>query len=133
MMINRGAVLALVAYIALPAIVRGQDSTKTPAGVRIGLNYGPGARTGVVVIPIEQTGGDSTGTMIRRDLDYSDRMDVIQLDSAMLKSILSPVTHRVNLTLAEKFGASIVVTGHVTLSGAQIAVYEVASKKRLGS
>jgi len=134
MMITRGAILGFAALIAVPAVACSQDTTQTPRpGVRIGLNYGPGARPGVVVLPIEQTGGDSIGTIIRRDLDYSDRMDVIQLDSAMRTSIVSPITRRLNYSLAEKFGASIVITGHVTLAGVQIAAYEVASKKKLGA
>lgn len=133
-MIRRCVLTSAISLLVLPAVACSQDSTQTPLppGVTLGLNYGPGGRPGVVVLPIEQTGGDSLGAIIRRDLDYSDRMDVIQADSGMVKGIVSPATRRINYALASKFGASVLIVGHVTLSGVQITAYDVSAKKKIG-
>ncbi|HVZ76945.1 MAG TPA: hypothetical protein VG818_03085, partial [Gemmatimonadaceae bacterium] len=65
--------LALLACAALP--LRAQDTTQK--GVRIGLTYQPGTRPGVVVLPVGGAHGDSVRTIIQRDLDYGDRVNVI--------------------------------------------------------
>lgn len=68
------------AALAALALVRGaaaQDTTKAYEGVRVGINYTPGARPGLVVIPGQ--GLDSVRAIVRRDLDYSDRFEMIQM------------------------------------------------------
>jgi TolB protein len=69
-----------VAALAAVTVARGaaaQDTTKAYEGVRVGINYTPGARPGLVVIP--GTGLDSVRAIVRRDLDYSDRFEMIQM------------------------------------------------------
>jgi TolB protein len=52
-----------------------QDTTRVDEGVRIGVDYRPGMRPGLVVVP--GMGVDSVRAMVRRDLDYTDRFEMI--------------------------------------------------------
>jgi TolB protein len=68
---------AALAALALARGAAAQDTTKAYEGVRVGINYTPGARPGLVVIPGQ--GLDSVRAIVRRDLDYSDRFEMIQM------------------------------------------------------
>lgn len=52
-----------------------QDTTRVDQGVRIGVDYTPGTRPGLVVVP--GAGLDSVRAMVRRDLDYTDRFEMV--------------------------------------------------------
>src|SRR6266704_4990402 len=56
-----------------------QDTSAIDRGVRIGIVYRPGVRPGLVMLPRKGMGLDSVRAMIARDLDYSDRFEVITL------------------------------------------------------
>jgi TolB protein len=71
-------VLALAAA-GLPDRLTAQDTTAIDRGVRIGIVYRPGVRPGIVVLPGHQAGLDSVRAIVARDLDYSDRFEVITL------------------------------------------------------
>lgn len=60
-----------------PASVAAQDSLRPLDGVRVGIDYRPGVRPTVVVLP--GRGLDSVRAILTRDLEYSDRFDVIAL------------------------------------------------------
>jgi len=81
-----GRIAGLVLLLALQTpLLAAQDSIRPPDGVRVGIEYRPGYRPSVVVLP--GRGDDSVRSIIARDLDYSDRFDVITLatgDSASL-------------------------------------------------
>ena len=88
-MTPRARWLLLAVGLALPALrsLGAQDTSAIDRGVRIGIVYRPGVRPGLVILPGSQAGLDSVRTMITRDLDYSDRFEVITLpgnDSAAL-------------------------------------------------
>lgn len=76
-----GCGLAVVALMSArpPDRLSAQDTTAIDRGVRIGIVYRPGVRPGVVVLPGHQPALDSVRTIIARDLDYSDRFEVITL------------------------------------------------------
>jgi TolB protein len=57
----------------------GQDTSTIDRGVRIGIIYRPGVRPGLVMLPRQGAGLDSARVMIARDLDYSDRFEIITL------------------------------------------------------
>jgi TolB protein len=57
--------------------VAAQDTTRTIDQVRIGVDYQPGVRPGLVVLP--GAGLDSARAIVRRDLDYSDRFEMVML------------------------------------------------------
>jgi TolB protein len=64
-------VVALVGAHSLAA----QDTSRVDQGVRIGVDYTPGVRPGLVVLP--GVALDSVRAMVRRDLDYTDRFEMI--------------------------------------------------------
>ena len=56
-----------------------QDTSTIDRGVRIGIIYRPGVRPGFVMLPRKGMGLDSVRAIVARDLDYSDRFEVITL------------------------------------------------------
>jgi TolB protein len=72
---------ALVALLGVGPIsgLAAQDTSAIDRGVRIGIIYRPGVRPGVVVLPGREPALDSVRAIILRDLDYSDRFEVITL------------------------------------------------------
>jgi TolB protein len=56
-----------------------QDTSAIDRGVRIGIVYRPGVRPGMVVLPVHVAALDSVRTIMSRDLDYSDRFELITL------------------------------------------------------
>ena len=76
----------------LPTIqLSAQDTSAIDRGVRIGIIYRPGVRPGLVTLPRSGGGAglDSVRAIIARDLDYSDRFEIITLpggDSIRLAS-----------------------------------------------
>jgi len=65
----------LIVLVGTAGTVMAQDTTRVEEGVRIGVDYRPGMRPGLVVVP--GTGVDSVRAMVRRDLDYTDRFEMI--------------------------------------------------------
>jgi TolB protein len=72
-------VTALAVLAPLPATrAAAQDTSQVKEGVRLGFEYQPGVRPGLVVLP--GPGLDSARAIVRRDLDYSDRFEMVMLD-----------------------------------------------------
>src|SRR5256885_3098080 len=69
------AFLSIVPTFQLSA----QDTSTIDRGVRIGIIYRPGVRPGLVMLPRTGMGLDSVRAIVARDLDYSDRFEVITL------------------------------------------------------
>ncbi len=65
------AAAALLAVVASP--LRAQD----PEGIQIGLRYAPGTKPGIVVLPVSGAAGDSIRTILERDFDLGNRINVI--------------------------------------------------------
>src|SRR5207302_7982691 len=64
----------------LPTVqLSAQDTSTIDRGVRIGIIYRPGVRPGMVMLPRKGMGLDSVRAMVARDLDYSDRFEIISL------------------------------------------------------
>jgi TolB protein len=66
---------AVILVALLPAALAAQDTSRVDQGVRIGVDYSPGVRPGLVVLP--GPGLDSVRAMVRRDLDYTDRFEMV--------------------------------------------------------
>jgi TolB protein len=67
-------------WLALAAVLRAgvlaaQDTSRVEEGVRIGVDYAPGMRPGLVVVP--GVGVDSVRSIVRRDLDFTDRFEMV--------------------------------------------------------
>ena len=65
--------LTILITVALASASRllAQDSARVEQGVRVGVDYRPGDRPGLVVLPGQ--GLDSVRAIVARDLDYTDR------------------------------------------------------------
>ncbi|MBA3444231.1 MAG: PD40 domain-containing protein [Gemmatimonadales bacterium] len=64
-----------VSGLAAAGSLLAQDTTRADEGVRVGVDYRPGVRPGLVVLP--GAGMDSARAIVRRDLDYSNRFEMI--------------------------------------------------------
>src|SRR5256885_4032418 len=69
-----------------------QDTSTIDRGVRIGIIYRPGVRPGLVMLPRTGMGLDSVRAIVARDLDYSDRFEVITLPGGDSIRLASPST-----------------------------------------
>src|SRR5205809_8135873 len=69
--------LAIATLLLSASRLLAQDTTRVDEGVRIGVDYNPGVRPGLVVLP--GLGQDSVRAMLRRDLDYTDRFEMISV------------------------------------------------------
>jgi TolB protein len=76
--VSRLAAAWLLAGLALPAPLAAQDTTPpAPSGVRVGITYTPGTRPSIAVLVGGGSVLDSARAILGRDLDYSDRFDVV--------------------------------------------------------
>jgi TolB protein len=92
-MMERWKVVALLSLLSIipPFHLSAQDTSAIDRGVRIGIVYRPGVRPGMVMLP--RKGLDSVRAIVARDLDYSDRFEIITLpggDSIRLASTSTP-------------------------------------------
>jgi TolB protein len=89
-----GWVAAAVLLSGYPPIrLSAQDTSVVDRGVRVGIIYRPGVRPGVVLLPRRPAVLDSVRAIVARDLDYSDRFEMITLpggDSIRLGAAASP-------------------------------------------
>jgi len=70
--------LLLLGLVVAGSRAQAQDTTKAlDRGVRIGITYEPGVRPSIVVLPAR--GLDSARSILARDLDYSDRFEVVSV------------------------------------------------------
>jgi TolB protein len=119
--------------LGIAPMARAQDTTVAP-GVRLGLNYDPRSRPGVIVLPVQdQYGDDSLRMIIQRDLDYSDRMNVIALDQETLSGLTPAAGEKINFALVGKFGAALLVRMTPTTQGLHVAAYDVSRGQLLQS
>ena len=73
-----------------PDRLTAQDTSAIDRGVRIGIVYRPGVRPGMVVLPGRGSALDSVRTIVARDLDYSDRFELITLPGGDSIRIAAP-------------------------------------------
>jgi TolB protein len=90
-------------------------------GVSLGLTVRAGQKTGLLVLPITGTLGDSVSTILSRDLDFSDRFTIVPTSS-----VAGP-TGPLNYALYGRLGADGAVQGTLLPSGwLRIALHDVA-------
>ncbi|MGI9076202.1 MAG: hypothetical protein ACR2G6_02590 [Gemmatimonadaceae bacterium] len=120
--------LSVAAMVLTTAIATAQDTTRK--GVRIGLTYQPGTKPAVVVLPIPGAAGDSIGTILSRDLDFSDRVDVATPTSALAFDAARGNGRRApNYGLWKTLGGAVIVEGGVTAAGVLIKVHDVGQAR----
>src|SRR5216117_3683936 len=87
-----------------------QDTSAIDRGVRIGIIYRPGVRPGLVMLRRTGMGLDSVRAMVARDLDYSDRFEVITLPGGdSIRLATAPTSARG--TGARRSGSGTAATG----------------------
>lgn len=121
--------LAAVLLVSLAVPARAQTPPRPPegGGVRVGITYAPGVRPGIVVLPAP--GLDSVRAIVARDLDYSDRFEVLALpaDGAAPRPGAAP-----NLELYGKLGAAFVLELSPAAGGALVRLHDVAAARVRG-
>jgi len=105
-----------------------QDTSTIDRGVRIGIIYRPGvgrtrdvARTGM--------GLDSVRAMIARDLDYSDRFEVITLPGGDSIRLATSSSTRARGTGTRRSGAALPQTGRRPGRGTQLSALSGARRR----
>lgn len=125
---RRGWRRALVLLAAFwPLGLAAQDTT-VERGVRVGITYRPGTRPGIAVLP-GSAALDSVRAIVQRDLDYSDRFEVVVLpggDSLAVGSE-SATTDAINYALYRALGAEYVVTFVGDASAPRAVLHRVLS------
>lgn len=109
----RAGFLALLLPLSAASLAA-QDST---SGVRIGITYAPGTRPSLTVLPYAVTGFDSIGAIIARDLDQSDRFEIV----APPEALRGRTTGQLDAAAFSALGVSVVVSLSADPSGAVIA------------
>ena len=124
-------VMVLTALLLAPIVLGAQDTTNS--GVRLGLSYEAGTKPGVIVLPVADDDNDSLRVIVQRDLDYSDRMNVIDLDRETVLGLVPAPGEKINFELVAKFGAALLVRMTPTSQGLHVAAYDVAKGQLLQS
>lgn len=107
---------ALASAIAVP--LQAQDTL----GVRLGITYTAGTRPGLVILP--SAGLDSVRAIIARDLDYSDRFEVVTIPAAEV----ARGTNRggaINYGLYRTLGATYGLEVLATAGGIQLRLHDL--------
>lgn len=115
-----GGAIAALSFVVCAGTAPAQD--RQP-GVSLGLTVRGGARTGLLILPINGAMGDSLAALLGRDLDYSDRFTIIP--SSSIAATPGPA----NYELYGKLGADGVVQSTLLPSGwLRIALHDVTKK-----
>jgi len=114
------------AALALAAPLAAQDTTRTPDGVRIGIEYRPGTRPSVVVLP--GAGLDSARAIVGRDLDFSDRFEVIQLGPRDTSGVaVNPGGRALDYALFRTLGAAYAVELAADGPGVMVRLHDITA------
>ncbi|MEO8088934.1 MAG: LpqB family beta-propeller domain-containing protein [Gemmatimonadales bacterium] len=119
----------LFAMFAAGGTLAAQDTTRVDQGVRVGVDYRPGVRPGLVVLP--GPGLDSVRAIVQRDLDYSDRFEMITLGDSPPAATGTGVTPSgpVNYQLYKGLGAEFAVELSPTPGGVTARLHDVNAGK----
>ena len=124
---TRAKLVVLMALTAVtPRLATGQDTTFK--GITLVGAYDPTRdKISVVVLPVSGAYGDSVRAIVQRDLDYSDRFNVIAIDSADPSALRgSGAAARLNYQLFARLGASGIVQITPAGTGLHVALHDVA-------
>ena len=121
---KRSLFLVVPIWMAASNVVA-QDTTRVDEGVRVGVDYSPGTRPGLVVLP--GSGLDSARAMIRRDLDYSDRFEMITVGDQVASTGggTSPQSGPVNYELYKGMGAEFAVELSQAAGGVTVRLHDL--------
>ena len=101
-----------------------QDTSAIDRGVRIGIIYRPGVRPGLVMLPRSGMGLDTVRAMIARDLDYSDRFEVITLPGGDSIRLATSSSAPARGTGTSRSGSRTPATGGAQAGGLNYPLYQ---------
>ena len=119
----------LVAAGLAASLLRGtslaaQDTTRVDEGVRVGVDYRPGVRPGLVVLP--GPGLDSVRAIVQRDLDFTDRFEMVTVgDPPSSTDRTSAEAGPVNYELYKTLGAEFAVELNQAGNGVMVRLYDL--------
>lgn len=122
----------IVAFAVFASASAAQDTTAAP-GVRLGLSYVAGTKPGAIVLPVPDDYDDSLRVTVQRDLDYSDRVNVIALEESSVRGLVPGADGKINFPLVAKFGAAVLIRMVPTATGLHVSAYDVAAGQLLQS
>jgi TolB protein len=115
----------LVPSLAVAATLAAQDTTARPSGVRVGISYVPGTRLSLAVLGAAGASLDSVRTILKRDLDFSDRFEVVAPPASALLPGSAP-DYRVLGALGADLAVAVVPAGDSRAS-VEIQLHDVRS------
>ncbi|MBA3658088.1 MAG: PD40 domain-containing protein [Gemmatimonadales bacterium] len=126
-MMKRLLLLLLVSLVSVGAL-HAQDSTGARDRVRVILEFRPGARPGLVVLP--GRGADSVRAILRRDLGYSDRFVMVPIgDPPGGARSGTEEASGINYQLYRTLGANLAVELVEAPGGVTARLYDVAGSR----
>jgi tol-pal system beta propeller repeat protein TolB len=126
MMTRSTFLVGAAAFLALAPAMQGQNRIPVRPKPQGPIEVPPA----VVVLQIDTTEGDSTRTIIQRDLDYGDRVQPLLLDSVTMADIWRPGDRRINYGPLAQTRANFVVRGSPTASGLHVEVFDMKGTLR---
>lgn len=127
--VRRAGALALMAAVALTTrgvVASAQDSS---SAVRLTLRIQTGTKPGLLVLPVNGEFGDSVRSIVQRDLDYGDRVNVIAGDLALQDTTAEGSRGDYNYPLYSRLGAHAVLQATVTATGLHVSLHNVGLQK----
>lgn len=125
---SRALLLAAFSAAAIGRSAFAQDTTYR--GITLVGNYDPTRdKYGIVVLPVTGAFGDSIRTIVQRDLDYSDRFNIIDLGASDPATLRGPGGSGLNYSLFSKVNA--VAAVEIISLGTQlhVALHDVAKSQ----
>ena len=102
-----------------------QDTT-AQRGVYLSGTYDPTVRPGIAVLPVGGALGDSIRAIVQRDLDFSDRFTLINVDSTDPSSFRAPNSSGgLNYPMFGQLGAAAVIQLTRVPAGLHVALHEI--------
>ncbi len=117
-------VAAALGLLVAGAPLQRAEAQERQSGVSLTLEYQPGRRIALMVLPIRGAAGDSIKTILERDLDYSDRFQHVPATSA------PEFGQPLNYALVARAGAAGVVQAQLQPSGwLRVLLHDVTAKR----
>jgi tol-pal system beta propeller repeat protein TolB len=120
----RKLLVGAVALLALSPTLHAQNRNPPAAPSRPKAQKPLDVPPAVVVLQVDTTPGDSTRTIIQRDLDYGDRVQPLILDSVTMADIWRPGNRRINFAPLAQTRANYVVRLRPATTGLHVEVFD---------
>jgi TolB protein len=118
------ALVAAVLAVLRASTLAAQDTTRVEEGVRVGVDYRPGVRPGLVVLP--GPGLDSVRAIVQRDLDFTDRFQMVTVgDPPSSAGGGSAEAGPVNYELYKTLGAEFAVELNQAGNGVMVRLHDL--------